>query len=131
MKLPHRWAVKLSPLVEAARGEPLVEPGFALEVADAHTLVLRSGHGHFAFDLGARRVLRDGEPVADFDAIRSVDIGSLPGGLGERTWSLTLYLGVVRRIALGRTYDDGDASVVAARLASAIGCKVISLHLRP
>lgn len=131
MKLPHRWALRLSPLVEAARGAPLIEPGLVLDVADEHTLVLDSGHGRFVFDRSARRVLRDGEPVADFAAIRSVDIGSLPGGLGERTWSITLYLGVVRRIALGRTYDDGEASVIAARLASAIGCKVISLLARP
>jgi hypothetical protein len=131
VKLPPRWAARLSPLVEAARGEPLVPPGLALQALDDDTLVLGSAHGRFVFDRAARCVRRDDEVVATFGAVQSVDIGSLPGGLGERTWSLTLYLGLVRRITLGRTYDDGEASIIAARLAGVLGCKVISLIGRP
>jgi hypothetical protein len=127
MKIPHRLALKLSPLVEAARGEPLVEPFIELETLDDDQLVLDSSHGNFVFDRKARVVLQGGQQVATFDSIQSVDIAAFPGGRGERSWSITLFCGFLDRITVGRTYDDGEASVVAAKLADVIGCKVISL----
>jgi hypothetical protein len=127
MKIPHRLALKLSPLVEAARGEPLVEPFVDIESLDDDQLVLESSHGHFVFDRKARVVLQGGQQLATFDSIQSVDIAAFPGGRGERSWSITLFCGFLDRITVGRTYDDGDASVVAAKLAGVIGCKVISL----
>jgi hypothetical protein len=127
MKIPHRLALKLSPLVEAPRGEPLVEPFIELETLDDDQLVLDSSHGNFVFDRKARVVLQGGQQVATFDSIQSVDIAAFPGGRGERSWSITLFCGFLDRITVGRTYDDGEASVVAAKLADVIGCKVISL----
>ena len=128
MKLPPGLAVKLSPLVEAARGEPLVEPYCTVAESQPGQLVLDSCYGRFTFDRIRRVVLRDGgaEPVA-FDSVRSVDLSAFPGGLGARSWSITLYRSFLDRITLARTYDDGQASVVAARLAGVIGCKVVSL----
>jgi hypothetical protein len=127
MKIPHRLALKLSPLVEAARGEPLVEPFVEIEAIDDDQLVLESSHGRFVFDRKARVVLQEGQQLATFDSIQSVDLAGFPGGRGERSWSITLFSGFLDRITVGRTYDDGDASVVAAKLADVIGCKVISL----
>ncbi|MBL8340757.1 MAG: hypothetical protein JNL30_04745 [Rubrivivax sp.] len=127
MKIPHRLALKLSPLVEAARGEPLVEPFVEVEALDDNQLVLGSSHGRFVFDRQARVVLQDEQQLAAFDSIQSVDIAAFPGGRGERSWSITLFCGFLDRITVGRTYDDGDASVVASKLAGVIGCKVISL----
>jgi hypothetical protein len=128
MKRPlQQWLVKLSPLVEAARGEPLVEP-FVDLLDDGETRIeLRSSYGHFVFDRVRRVVTQDGADTAPFDSVQSVDIGVFPGGRGARSWSITLYRGLVDRITVARTYDDGEASVPAAKLARAIGCKVISL----
>lgn len=127
MKIPHRLALKLSPLVEAARGEPLVEPFVEIETFDEQWLVIQSSHGRFEFDRRARVVLQDGQQLATFDSIQSVDIAAFPGGRGERSWSITLFSGFLDRITVARTYDDGDASVVASKMAEVIGCKVISL----
>ncbi len=127
MKIPHSLALKLSPLVEAARGEPLVEPFVEIGQFDDDRLVVDSSHGQFVFDRLERRVLKDEAEVATFESIQSVDVAAFPGGLGERSWSITLFRGFFDRITVGRTYDDGDASVVAAKLAGVVGCKVISL----
>ena len=129
MKIPPRLALRLSPLVEAARGEPLVEPFVEIEQFDDDRLVIDSSHGHFVFDRQQRVVEEGGQQLATFDSIQTVDIAAFPGGRGERSWSITLYLGFLRRVTLGRTYDDGDASVIAARLARATGAKVVATTL--
>ena len=130
MKIPHRLALKLSPLIEAARGEPLVEPFVEVEQFDDDLLVIASSHGRFTFDRKARVVQEGEQQLATFDSIQSVDIAAFPGGRGERSWSITLFSGFLDRITVARTYDDGDASVVAAKVASVIGCRVVSLMVR-
>ena len=127
MKIPHRLALKLSPLVEAARGEPLVEPFVEIAQFDDDQLVIESSHGRFVFDRRQRVVSEGGQPLATFDTIQSVDIAAFPGGRGERSWSITLFRSLFDRITVARTYDDGDASVVSAKMADVIGCKVVSL----
>jgi hypothetical protein len=127
MKLPQTLLLRLSPLVEAARGEPLVQPYIELAEQPEAGVMLASPYGNFVFDRGQRVVLKDGVDVAQFDSIQSVDIAAFPGGRGARSWSITLYRGVVDRITVARTYDDSEASIVAARLARLLGCKVISL----
>jgi hypothetical protein len=130
MKLPPRLAYRLSPLVEAARGEPLLEPSLELAAADEARIVLHSEQGVFTFDRLQRRVAHDGAEVATFDEVRSVDINAFPGGRGAPSWGLSLYCSFTRRVPLGRTYDDGNASVLAARLARALGCKVVAVALK-
>jgi hypothetical protein len=127
MKIPQQLWAKLSPLVEAARGEPLVEPFVELEERPGRCLELVSPYGIFVFDREQRVVRHDGAVLCPFDAIQSVDIGAFPGGRGEKSWSVTLYRGIVDRTTVARTYDDGEASVVAARLARLLDCKVVSL----
>ncbi len=127
MKLPRNLVIKLSPLVEAARGEPLVEPFFELLEHSPQRLLLRSSYGEFDFDREGRRVLRDSVAVADFASIRSVDLDVFPGGRGARSWSVTLYRSFLDRITVARGYDDGEVSVLGAKLSRVIGCKVISL----
>lgn len=129
MRLPQTLIVRLSPLVEAARGWPLVEPAIEISAPGQAPITLRSAHGEFVFDLERRTVSRDGAEVVPFAAIQSIDVGAFPGGRGERSWSITLYLGFLKRLTLGRTYDDGDASVIAARLARATGAKVVATAL--
>jgi hypothetical protein len=127
VKLPQHLLVKLSPLVEAARGEPLVEPFIELGAEGEGRLEITSPYGHFVFDRERRVVVKDGVDAAPFDSVQSVDIGAFPGGRGARSWSITLYRGIVDRITVARTYDDGEASVVAAKLARVLACKVVSL----
>jgi hypothetical protein len=130
MKLPHQLLVKLSPLVEAARGEPLIEPFVEVAEHSEARLVLRSSYGLFSFDKAQRVITRDEVEVSGFDAVLSVDIGAFPGGRGEKSWSVVLFRGLVDRITIGRTYDDGEASVVAAKVAQVLSCKVVSLAIR-
>ncbi|MBI5721618.1 MAG: hypothetical protein HZC37_28430 [Burkholderiales bacterium] len=127
MKLPHRLALKLSPLVEAARGEPLVEPFVEIGQFDDDVLVVESSHGSFLFDRLERVVKQGEQQLATFDSIQSVDIAAFPGGRGERSWSITLFRSLFDRITVARTYDDGDASVVAAKIAEVVGCRIVSL----
>lgn len=127
MKLPPALLHKLSPLVEAARGEPLVAPYIRVAAFDEQRLVLDSAHGRFSFERLPRVVLKDEAEVCRFDDIESIDLAGFPGGRGAPSWSVTLYCGFTRRITVGRTYDDGEASVTGARLARLIGCKVVSL----
>jgi len=128
MKLPHRVLLKLSPLVELASGEPLVEPFLELIENNDERLVLRSSYGEFVFDKTDGRVLRDGILVSGFDDIQSVDVGAFPGGRGEKSWSIVLFRSLIDRITVARTYDDSDVSIVAAKLARILGCKVIALN---
>ena len=127
MKLPRPLLLKLSPLVEAARGDPLVEPFLELEEDNELRLVLVSSYGGFVFQRDTRSITRDGVEVSTFDAVQSVDIGSFPGGRGARTWSISLYRGIVDRITVARTYDDGEASITAAKLGRVLGRKVVAL----
>ena len=128
MKLPHQVLVKLSPLVELARGEPLVEPFLEVEENNEERLALRSSYGAFVFDKTERRVSRDGIAISQFDEIQSVDVGAFPGGRGERSWSIVLFRSLIDRITVARTYDDGQASIVASKVARVLGCKVIALN---
>jgi len=127
MKLPHKVLVKLSPLVELARGEPLIEPFVEFVENTEERLTIRSSYGEFLFDKSNRRVLKDGADVSGFIEIESVDIGAFPGGRGERSWSISLFRSLIDRITVARTYDDGEASVLAAKVARVLGCKVIAL----
>jgi hypothetical protein len=127
MKLPHQLLVKLSPLVELARGEPLVEPFVELVENNEERMTIRSSYGEFLFDKGTKKILKEGAEVSSFHEVGSVDIGAFPGGLGEKSWSIVLFRSLVDRITVARTYDDGDASVIAAKLARVLGCKVIAL----
>lgn len=124
------WRLRLSPLAEALTGQPLVEPSLLLRPLGETQLLVESGHGRFVFDRERRQVQHDGVDVAAFGDVKSVDITVFPGGRGARSWSISLYLGFFRRITLGRTYDDGDASVTAARLARLLDCKVLSMTWR-
>lgn len=130
MKLSQALLVKLSPLVEAARGEPLVEPFVQLTELGEGRVQVESAYGCFAFDRGLRLVHKDGAEISRFDAIESIDLAGFPGGRGAPSWSITLYRGFLDRITIGRTYDDGQASVVGARLARLMDCKVVSLATR-
>ena len=131
MKLPHALLVKLSPLVEAARGEPLVMPFLDIHEHGGQGLELSSSYGDFRFDRERRLVFRDGQQVSTFDAVASIDIAGFPGGRGAPSWTLTLYRGPVDRITVARSYDDGEISVLGARLARLMDCKVVSLVGRP
>jgi hypothetical protein len=130
MKLPYRLLVKLSPLLELARGEPLIEPFFELVENSEERLLLRSSYGEFLFDKVAQNVLRGMTEISTFQEIHSIDIAAFPGGMGERSWSIVLFRSFLDRITVARTYDDGEASVLAAKLSRVLGCKVIAINAR-
>jgi hypothetical protein len=121
------WRLRLSPLAEALTGQPLAEPSLALRPLGETQLLATSEQGRFVFDRERRQVQHGQIDIAAFDDVKSVEITVFPGGRGAPSWAVSLYLGRLRRIPLGRTYDDGDASVTAARLARLLGCKVLSM----
>ena len=128
MKLPYQLLVKLSPLVELARGEPLIEPFVDLVENTEERLLLRSSYGEFLFDKIAQNVLKGITVVSTFKEIQSIDIAAFPGGMGEKSWSIVLFRSLLDRITVARTYDDGEASVIAAKLSRVLGCKVIAIN---
>lgn len=130
LKLSQEWKLRLSPLAEVTLGRPLVEPFVEIVEAGESLLCIRSSHGEFVFDRVQRQVLRDGTPVATFDSVQSVDISSLPGREDARSWALSLYITFFQRVTIGRTVDDGEASVIAAKVAGVLGCKVLAMGLR-
>ena len=127
MKFSKDLMVRLSPLIEAASGAPLVEPFVETSEQPGRRLVLRSSYGTFTFDRAQRLVLKDEEVIFSFSAVQSIALAAFPGGRGAKSWSISLYRGLIDRTTVARTYDDGEASVVGAKLARAIGCRVVSL----
>ena len=95
--------------VESARGEPLVEPFATLTERSGRCLVLSSSYGEFTFDRERGLLLQDGQEAAAFDSVQSVDLAAFPGGLGTKSWSITLYRGFVDRIDVAPT---GELRVV-------------------
>lgn len=106
----------------------MIEPFVDLVENTEERLLLRSSYGEFLFDKIAQNVLKGITVVSTFKEIQSIDIAAFPGGMGEKSWSIVLFRSLLDRITVARTYDDGEASVIAAKLSRVLGCKVIAIN---
>ncbi len=100
-----------------------------LEIAkdDERRLVILGRRGPLVVDRRFKTVSRGERVLARFDAIRSVDIRRFSNRRGFVRCRLSLHLGWWSRIEVGHTGDDAQASIIAARLGSYTGKKVLSL----
>jgi hypothetical protein len=100
---------------------------FELEIIDDRPdrLELRTGRGHFVFDGRRRLVSRDGRTVLRFDQLESVDLIADKDSGGLMEWKIDLYVSFFRRIRVGSSLDDAQASIVGARIITITGAKGI------
>lgn len=80
------------------------------------------------FDAARRVVLRDGRVLARFDQLHSVDVRTLHDDSGHVAgYAIALHRGWFDNLHLGSTPDDAEASIVAARISTITGLKVLAL----
>jgi hypothetical protein len=89
-------------------------------------LVLESNRGIMIVDARRKVISRSGKDLARFDQVRFIDV-TREQERGEcLEWRVDIYLGPLRKIRVGETRDDAQASIVGARLTSLIGAKVLA-----
>jgi hypothetical protein len=101
------------------------EPSLVLQEESALTLVLRHGHRTTAFDRLSRTVMQNARLAARFGVIQHVRVERLPAGEGPAAWVVALDLSGSRRLEIGRSSDDAEASSVAARIAAFTGTSLV------
>jgi hypothetical protein len=89
-------------------------------------LVIRSGTVELVVDRQVGTVARAGRKVASIEAIRSIDIARSDEEDGPERWSVSLYISWFSRVHIGDTYDDVNASIIAAHLSTITGKKVLA-----
>ncbi|WP_372527562.1 hypothetical protein [Piscinibacter sp.] len=101
----------------------------AIEIVEQNEncLVLRANNRRIVADKLARTIKAGNRVVASFDSIRSIDIKYFCTGDGPEWWTVSLCLGRHRRVPIGKTSDDAQASIAAARLSTITGKKVVAL----
>lgn len=91
-------------------------------------LALKTAWGHFVFDGRRPVVSRNGKTLLRFEQIRSVDVIADKDTGEFREWKIDLYVSFLRRIRIGTTRDDAQASIVGARIISITRAKGIGWH---
>jgi hypothetical protein len=89
-------------------------------------LVITSSGRQLVADNARRAFTSSGNVVARFDAIQSIDVKRTESENGPTVWTVSLYLSWFSRVHVGRTTDDAEASIVAARLSTITGKKVLA-----
>lgn len=80
------------------------------------------------FDRRSKQVLRGGRTLARLADIKSVDIQHVHWNDDQpEYWKVSLGTGSFSGVEIGRTRDDAEASIAAARLATVAGVKVRAL----
>jgi hypothetical protein len=87
-------------------------------------LVVQHRELKYVFDRTRREVTRGDRLLARFDTIRWVDLHTVPIRNGPTYWRVRLNIGFLRHIRIGTSTDDVSASIVAARIATAVGVQV-------
>jgi len=101
------------------------EPSLVLQEESALTLVLRHGHRMTTFDRLSRTVVQNARLAARFGVIQHVRVERLPADEGAPAWLVALDLSGSRRLEVGRSNNEGEASSVAARIATFTGTPVV------
>jgi hypothetical protein len=108
----------------------IVSPSYSIEILakDDLRLVLQHDGCQIVADKRDRTVRSGARVRASFDSIRSIDIRHCSGDEeGPEFWEISLRLGGSSRVLIGRSSDGTEASIVAARLATVTGKKVLAL----
>ncbi|HEY9023815.1 MAG TPA: hypothetical protein VIP05_05915 [Burkholderiaceae bacterium] len=79
-------------------------------------------------DRRADTVLRGGRLLVKVGDVRTIDATRFQLGEDDRDrWKVSLATGALASVEIGRTMDDVEASIAAARLSTALGVKVRAL----
>jgi hypothetical protein len=106
--------------------------GIHIKVDSPARLVIEAGwlwttRSH-TFDATRRVVLRNGRVLARFNQLHSVDVRAVHDRYGAVTgYAIALHRGWLDNLHLGSTSDDAEASIVAARISTITGLKVLSM----
>jgi hypothetical protein len=79
------------------------------------------------FDRRRKLVLRGGRVLLKSAEIKSVDIMRIRSDDSPDYWRVSLSTGLFSGVDMGKTSDDVEASIAAARVATILGVKVRSL----
>ena len=84
------------------------------------------------FDRRRGVVLRDGRVFAKVPDIRAVEVTHVRDDDGPDYWKVSFNTGLFSGVEIGRTRDDVEASIAAARVSTVAGVAVrsMSIHLR-
>jgi hypothetical protein len=112
-------------LFKRLTGRVRQEQSLVLQEESALTLVLRQGHRSTTFDRLSRTVVQNARLAARFGVIQHVRIERLPANDGAPAWLVELDLSGSRRLEVGRSSDEAEASRAAARVAAFTGVPVV------
>lgn len=84
-------------------------------------LVLSVNTRHVIADKISRLVSAAGRTVASFEAIQSIEVQHCRNGKRLEWWVVSLRLLSERRLRIGRTSDEVQASIAAAHLGTILG----------
>lgn len=121
------WLVSVSPFAEVFLGLEILPPFLEVENESSRSFTIASKSGRTTFDHRRRVIRRDGKMVAAYRDVKTVDIKVSKSGGGGQRWVVSLYISFFRRVRIGESRDDVTASIIAARIATALNCEVLSL----
>ena len=93
-----------------------------------NVLELKTSFRHIFIDKLTKEVVFNAYPVARLEAIQSIGIKCCRGNKGLEWWVVSLNFGRQRRLDIGRSFNDAEASIAAARVASFTGKHVLLLR---
>ncbi len=88
-------------------------------------LSLSYGPTTTVFDRTGSKVLQNGKLVAMMELIEKVEIHQPQNQEGPSNWFITVHVQGSRLVEVGRITDSTDASIVAARISSAVSRRVV------
>jgi hypothetical protein len=100
------------------------EARLAIEAESVASLALRSGRTLTLFDRLSRAVTQNDRQVATLGSIDHVQIDEASSVAGS-TWLFALHLAGSRVVVVGRTTDNSEASLAAARIGTITGTRVV------
>lgn len=98
--------------------------------------ILSEGNTRFVALIGRRELVADkvtqqirsgSRVLAPFKSITAIELAYTRRGDDQETWEVALHLLRNRRVSIARLADDTDASILAARLSTITGARVISV----
>jgi hypothetical protein len=91
-------------------------------------LVLNANNRRIVADRRTRNFMAADRVIASFDTVESIEIRYVENGDGPEYWTVSLATTAHKRVAIGKTFDDAQASVAAARLATIASKKVVAVR---
>ena len=89
--------------------------------------VVLIGQRELVADKVSRQVLSGGRVIAPFKAITAIEVAYIRKNDDYKVWEVSLRILRDRRVSIARLGDDTDASILAARLSTATGAKVVAV----